>query len=158
MLERKWPEKYNGPGHVRWTGRMYGSGLTRALGWRRPRVYHGSWGSAPFQSRSGPAPSLLGFLPQMPEWHLLTAALAGMAVLSAVFEPLKLAVPMLIVALLPPVAQAWLSAARASFPEASHRRARVMRRVLTAALDPVQPPARLRGRLKTGLPPLPRPR
>src|SRR5207245_1835876 len=36
MLERKWPEKYNGPGHVRWTGRMYGSGLTRALGWRRP--------------------------------------------------------------------------------------------------------------------------
>src|SRR5947209_11743247 len=25
MLERKWPEKYNGPGHVRWTGRIYGS-------------------------------------------------------------------------------------------------------------------------------------
>src|SRR5213082_3648088 len=31
MLERKWPEKYNGPGHVRWSGRIYGSGLTRAL-------------------------------------------------------------------------------------------------------------------------------
>jgi len=29
MLERKWPEKYNGPGHVRWAGRIYGSGLTR---------------------------------------------------------------------------------------------------------------------------------
>src|SRR5438445_3996372 len=27
MLERKWPEKYNDVGHVRWTGRMYGSGL-----------------------------------------------------------------------------------------------------------------------------------
>src|SRR5207253_2686609 len=133
MLERKWPEKYNGPGHVRWTGRMYGSGLTRALGWRQPRIYHGIWGSAPFQSLYEPAPSLLGFLPQMPEWHLITTGLAGMAVLSAVFEPLKLAVPMLIVALLPPVAQAWLSAARASFPEASRRRARLMRRVLTAA-------------------------
>src|SRR3989454_10378475 len=79
MLERKWPEKYNGPGHVRWAGRMYGSGLTRALGWRQPRIYHGIWGSAPFQSLYDPAPSLLGFLPQMPEWHLLTAALAGMA-------------------------------------------------------------------------------
>src|SRR2546427_24841 len=125
---RKWPEKYNGPGHVRWTGRMYGSGLTRALGWRQPRIYHGIWGSAPFQSLYDPAPSLLGFLPQMPEWHLLTAALAGMAVLSAVFEPLKGAGPMLIVALLPPVAQAWLSAAPASLPGAAPRPAPLMRR------------------------------
>src|SRR3989441_9548847 len=77
-----------------------------------------------------------------------------MAVLSAVFEPLKLAVPMLIVALLPPVAQAWLSAARASFPEASHRRARLMRRVLTAALPLVPPPPPPRGRLQNGLTPL----
>src|SRR2546427_6256500 len=129
---------------------MYGSGLTRALGWRQPRIYHGIWGSAPFQSLYDRAPSLLGFLPQMPEWHLLTAARPGMALLSAVFEPLKVAVPMLIVALLPPVAQAWLSAARASFPEASHRRARLMRRVMTAALHLLQPLARLRGRLKNG--------
>src|SRR5256884_7358032 len=50
MLERKWPEKYNGPGHVRWVGRIYGSGLTHALGWRRPRVYHGVWGGAPLPS------------------------------------------------------------------------------------------------------------
>src|SRR2546426_4843460 len=92
----------------------------------------------------------------MPEWHLITTGLAGMAVLSAVFEPLKLAVPMLIVALLPPVAQAWLSAARASFPEASHRRARLMRRGLTAALHLVQPPAPPRGRPKNSLTP-PRP-
>src|SRR5216117_3813370 len=32
MLERKWPEKYNGPGHVRWAGRIYGPGLTRQIG------------------------------------------------------------------------------------------------------------------------------
>src|SRR5437870_1264402 len=153
MLERKLPEKYNGPGHVRWAGRIYGSGLTRALRLRRARVYHGIWGSAPFQSLYDPAPSLLGFLPQMPEWHLLTAALAGMAVLSAVFEPLKVAVPMLIVALLPPVAQAWLSAARASFPEASHRRARLMRRGVTAGLHLPQPLARLPGARKNGLTP-----
>jgi len=31
MLERKWPEKYNAAGHVSWSGRLYGKGLTRAL-------------------------------------------------------------------------------------------------------------------------------
>src|SRR5256884_1059337 len=77
MLEGKWPEKYNGVGHVRWTGRMYGSGLPYILGWRRARVYHGVWGAAPFQSLYEPAPTLLASLPQMPEWHLMTAMLAG---------------------------------------------------------------------------------
>src|SRR2546428_6282082 len=120
MLERKWPEKYNGPGHVRWTGRMYGSGLTRALGWRRPRIYHGIWGSAPFQSLYDPAPSLLGFLPQMPEWHLLTAALAGMAGFCARFEPPQGAGAPLIVAPLPPGAPARLSGPPPPLPRAAH--------------------------------------
>src|SRR2546428_13919372 len=92
----------------------------------------------------------------MPEWHLITTGLAGMAVLSAVFEPLKLAVPMLIVALLPPVAQAWLSAARASFPEASRRRARLMRRGVAAAPPLLPPPPPPRRRPQNSLPP-PRP-
>src|SRR5439155_57576 len=83
-------EKYNGPGHVRWAGRMYGPGLTRVLGWRRPRIYHGIWGRAPFQSLYEPAPSLVAFLPQMPEWHLMTATLGAMAGLSVVWSPLLL--------------------------------------------------------------------
>src|SRR2546422_2758149 len=49
--------------------------------------------------------------------HLLTGTLAGMAALSLVFEPLQVALPLLIVALVPPVAQAWLNAARASRSE-----------------------------------------
>jgi GT2 family glycosyltransferase len=154
MLERKWPEKYNGPGHVRWAGRMYGDGFAQALRWRRPRVYHGVWGGAPFQSLYEPAPSLLGSLPQMPEWHLMVATLAGIAALSTVWSPLKFAVPLLILAVLPPVAQACLSAARARFPtEPRRRRARLGRRLLTAALHLMQPIARLRGRLKEGLTP-----
>ncbi len=32
LLERKWPEKYNGPGHLRWVGRIYGSGLAPPFG------------------------------------------------------------------------------------------------------------------------------
>jgi len=154
MLERKWPEKYNGPGHVRWVGRMYGDGLTHALGWRRSRVYHGVWGGAPFQSLYQPAPSLLGSLPQMPEWHLMTASLAGIAALSAAWRPFKLAFPLLAVAIVPPVAQAWLSAARAAFPDGpAGWSTRLRRRLLTAALHLIQPLARLRGRLNEGLTP-----
>src|SRR5437773_6641894 len=35
LLEQKWPEKYNGPGHVRWAGRIYGSGLPAVFSWGR---------------------------------------------------------------------------------------------------------------------------
>jgi len=154
MLERKWPEKYNGPGHVRWAGRIYGSGLTRALRWRRARVYHGIWGLAPYQSLYEPAPSLLGSLPQMPEWHLAFALLMGLSALSFIWSPLTLLLPLLIGAALLPLAQASLSAAHASFPDAPSRRAaRLKRRLLTAALHLLQPLARLRGRLKEGLTP-----
>ncbi len=153
MLERKWPEKYNGPGHVRWAGRIYGPGLTRLLGWRPARIYHGVWGSAPFQSLYEPAPSVLAFLPQMPEWHLLTATLWAMAGLSLLYEPLKLAVPLAVAALLPPIAQATLSATRASFPEAPRGIGRLKRVVVTAFLHLLQPLARLAGRLRAGLTP-----
>src|SRR5947207_8395805 len=102
MIDRRWPEKYNVPGHVRWVGRIYGSGLTHALGWRRPRVYHGVWGGAPFQSLYQPAPSLLGSLPQMPEWYLMIASLATIAAFSAVWRPFRLALPLLAVAIVPP--------------------------------------------------------
>jgi len=153
MLERKWPEKYNGPGHVRWAGRMYGSGLTRLLGWRRPRIYHGVWGAAPFQSLYEPAPSLLAFLPQMPEWHLMTATLGGMAGLSVVYQPLKLALPLFVGALVLPIAQAYVSAVHARFPAAPTGVPRLARRLLTAALHLLQPLARLRGRVVEGLTP-----
>src|SRR5207248_2974780 len=144
----------NGPGHVRWAGRIYGSGLTRALRWRRARVYHGIWGLAPYQSLYEPAPSLLGSLPQMPEWHLGFALLMGLSALSFFWSPLTLLLPLLIGAALLPLAQACLSAAHASFPDAPSRRAaRLKRRLLPAALHLVQPLARLRGRLREGLTP-----
>src|SRR3989454_12555572 len=122
MLERKWPEKDNGPGHLRWAGRMYGLGLAHALGGRQPPVYHGVWGGAPYQSLYEPAPSLLGSLPQMPEWHLAFALLMGLSALSFVWRPLTLLLPLLIGAAVLPVAQAGLSAAHASFPDAPPRR------------------------------------
>ncbi|PYP10549.1 MAG: glycosyl transferase [Gemmatimonadetes bacterium] len=153
MLERKWPEKYNDVGHVRWTGRMYGSGLPYILGWRRARVYHGVWGAAPFQSLYEPAPTLLASLPQMPEWHLMTATLVAIATLSVAWSPLRLALPLCLAAIVPSVAQACLGGARARFPAALSGKARLARRVLTAALHFIQPIARLRGRIQEGLTP-----
>ncbi|PYM78228.1 MAG: glycosyl transferase, partial [Candidatus Rokuibacteriota bacterium] len=150
----KWPEKYNGPGHVRWTGRIYGSVLTGALRWRRARVYHGIWGVAPYQSLYEPAPSLLGSLPQMPEWYLMIAILLALSALSFFWGPIKLLLPVLVIAALPPLTHACVSAMRARFPDTrSHPGARTKRRLLTAALHLLQPLARLRGRLREGLTP-----
>jgi len=132
---------------------MYGSGLPYVLGWRRARVYHGVWGAAPFQSLYEPAPTLLASLPQMPEWHLMTATLLGIATLSVAWSPLRLAVPLCLAAFLPSVAQACLGGARARFPATLGGKARLARRVLTAALHLIQPIARLRGRILEGLTP-----
>ena len=51
LLEKKWPEKYNelGHRHVGWTHLREGRS-PQALGLRPQRIYHGSWGSAPYQS------------------------------------------------------------------------------------------------------------
>jgi len=91
----------------------------------------------------------------MPEWYLMIASLATIAAFSAVWRPFQLAVPLLAVAIVPPLAQAWLSAMRASFPDLPAARwpTRVRRRLLTALLHLAQPLARLRGRLKEGLTP-----
>ncbi|MGH7529300.1 MAG: glycosyltransferase, partial [Gemmatimonadales bacterium] len=137
MLERKWPEKYNGPGHVRWAGRIYGPGIARLLGWRPSRVYHGVWGAAPFQSLEEATPSWLGYLPQTPEWYLLTATLGAMAAASGVYRPFVLATPLLGVTLALPVVQAGATAARVSFP-LGRDRSQFWRRLLTAALHVVQ--------------------
>src|SRR5260370_35579138 len=151
MLERKWPEKYNGPGHVRWAGRLHGRCRTHALRWRGARVYRGVWGVAPYRSLYEPAPSLLGSLPQMPEWFLMIAILAGLSALGFVWRPVRLFLPLLVGAALPPLAQACLSADRAEFPDAPPgSTARRKRRLLTAAPHLPQPRARLTGRLREG--------
>jgi hypothetical protein len=91
LLERKWPEKYNAAGHLSWSGRLYGGGLTQALRLGPDRVYHGGWGGALFQSLYRPAPSVLSSLPLMPEWYLVIAVLAALSVLGILWTPLLLA-------------------------------------------------------------------
>src|SRR2546430_12158832 len=90
----------------------------------------------------------------MPEWYLAFALLMGLSALSFVWSPLTLLLPLLIGAALLPLAQAGLSAAHASFPDAPPSGGALLkRRLLTAVLPLVQPLARLRRRLKGGLTP-----
>jgi hypothetical protein len=154
MLERKWPAKYNLAGHARWTGRIYGNGLAHTLRWRPARVYHGTWGVAPYQSLYERTPSLLGSLPQMPEWYLMAAVVMGLSTLSLVWKPLRLLLPLFVGVILASLTQACLRAVRVPFNDAPSRRAdRLRRRLLIAALYVLQPLARLRGRLAHGLTP-----
>lgn len=151
LLERKWPEKYNVAGHLTWSGRLYGHGLTMPLAWAG-RLYQGMWGSAPFQRLEPPAPSVLQLLPLMPEWHLFTAFCGLLSIFAFEWRPLMVALPLALAALIAPVVQAVLSASRAQLSRSSRSRSR--RLVLTsvvALLHIVQPLARLCGRIKYGL-------
>jgi len=150
MLERKWPDKYS-PGHPTWAGRLYdGSSLFTHS--QRGRVYHGVWGLAPYQRLYQETPRLLAWLPFMPEWYVVLSVLVLLSGLSAVWEPLRINLSLLCVALAAPVAQAARCVARSSTPAPGLSRwQRLERSVLTTFLHLVQPPARLWGRLRQGL-------
>ncbi len=153
LLERKWPEKYNAAGHLTWAGRVYGNGA-KYMFWRTGRIYHGLWGSAPFQSLYQPSADLLGALPLMPEWYLVIAALMGLSALGALWSPLFLVLPLFGLSVCAPLALAIHSGAQASFPNISQSRARSLKmRALTAFLHLLQPLARLWGRLRYDLTP-----
>ena len=154
LLEGKWPEKYNAAGHLTWSGRLYGEGLTRALLFRRGRIYQGTWGAGLFQSVYEPAAGGWSSLPLMPEWFLIVFALSLLTALGCVWTPLLAAAPLLALALTAPVVQAVLSARRALFSgRPTTRRAIWKLQMLTALLHLLQPLARLKGRLRWGLTP-----
>ena len=151
MLERKWPQRYNAVGHFTWAGRVYAKGLMYLLGCGG-RIYHGIWGSAPFQSLYQPGTSGLWSLPSMPEWYLATLFLVGLTALGALWRPLLFASPLLILAVVAPLVQAGVSAARTPL-RSVHRRGIVSLkfRALIAFLCLLQPLGRLWGRLRHGL-------
>jgi hypothetical protein len=154
LLEEKWPEKYNVAGHLTWTGRLYGKGLTQALLSSRGRIYQGTWGSGLFQSIYEPAPGTLTSLPLMPEWYLVIASLACISLLGLWWTPLVVAVPLLFIALGALVLQALSSTRKAHFTSRpATRPERFKLHALTALFHLMQPLARLRGRIRFGLTP-----
>ena len=152
LLEEKWPDKYNGVGHVTWGGRVYRDGRQRLFG--RTRIYHGVWGEAPFQTAEPATPGVVGSLAATPEWYLVLAGLLFLGLLGLTWRPLQLAFPLLALASAPVAARAVGAAARARFPCVPHGTWRAWkRRLVTALLHVLQPAARLRGRLRYGLTP-----
>ena len=152
LLEAKWPEKYNAAGHLNWTGRLYGKGLTQTLLNTKTRIYHGTWGSGLFQSLYQPAQYHLGSLPLMPEWNLLVVGLPFISALGVMWSPLLLALPLFLLAVSLVVGQAAKSAAQASFTSpCASRRTWLKLWGMTTALHLLQPVARLKGRLQYGL-------
>jgi len=75
ILERKTPNRFNPWGHTFWAGRIYAPYPFFRL-FSRPLIYHGLWGSAPFQSMYDPGGgNFLTFLPRAMEWHVALVAL-----------------------------------------------------------------------------------
>lgn len=139
LLEEKWPEKYNGLGHVSWSGRIYGRGYTPPLG-RMSRIYHGLWGSAPFQSLYERQPHSFWVTAALPEWWLAIFMLAVLGALGTLWKPLLLA-------LAPALIGSGLAVARAVLSTRSTYSVAPLRlRALTVLLHILQPLARLRGR------------
>jgi GT2 family glycosyltransferase len=148
MLQRKWPERHDADGHVAWAGRIYGRGVMRALTWGRGRVYHGMWGTAPFQSLYEPATGVWGALAQTPVLYLIIATLGLLALLGLDWEPLQAALFPLGVGVALVMAQAVKGAVGMTFISApAGRWDALRRRVVTGALHVAQPVGRLLSRL-----------
>jgi GT2 family glycosyltransferase len=152
LLERKWPQKYNDMGHMRWAGQLYGPGLMRALRFTPSRIYHGPWGSAPFQSLYAPAPGLLAGLVQTPEWYVMTLLLVAGGLGGWWYRPLLALVGLGVLAAAAILLQTLESVRQIRFAEHSPRQ-RLRLKALTAALHLLQPVARLVGRVEYGLHP-----
>ena len=152
QLEDKWPQRCNALGHIGWAGRIYncGPGLANLL---RQRIYHGVWGTAPFQSLHSPGANLVLSLLAMPEWYLVIVVLALLSAGALLWTPLLLASPLLALAVAARLAEAGIAAARAPVMWRTTGRDRLGRWLLTSFLHLSQPLARLYGRIRHGLTP-----
>jgi GT2 family glycosyltransferase len=153
LLERKWPERYNGGGHLSWAGRVYGNAVAGHRH-RRWRVYYGPQGAAPFQPAQHRPPGPLRVLALLPEWYLALVLLALGGALASDWIAWPAAFAPLAAALVATVARAGADAARAVLAEPGAGNPGTRRRwALAALLHVVQPLARLTGRLGMGLAP-----
>lgn len=154
LLERKWPTKYNGRGHVEWSGQVYGESRPR-FG-RRSRIYYGTWGTSLFQSLYHRTARSNRPLPLMPEWYLGLAALLTLAAPSFIaHSPRYSSITQFVVAAALLSLAAWAIGAgwRASAAAPRLTRRELLLRGLTSMLFLVQPLARLWGRTRYGLTP-----
>jgi GT2 family glycosyltransferase len=157
-LERKWPEKYNAVGHLPWTGRMYSGAFAHARLLLRQRVYHGTWGSAPFQQGESSSPALLAMLPLVPEWYLFLAVMAYAICYAPIWPKLWWLLPIFGVCAGLTVGCAATNVPRIWLMRLGHHNRitngrRMKLWLITLMLHILQPVARLWGRFARGLTP-----
>jgi len=154
LLEEKWPHKYNSVGHLAWSGRIYSNVYSEMTPFSRSRIYQGQWGSALFQSIYAPARSFWPSFLLLPEWFFVVGLLGCLVLLGLDWPPLLLAVPLLLLSLIAPLAQAVASAWSVDFPTPRRKPwQRILLKGGTALLFLIQPLARLSGRVQHGLTP-----
>jgi len=152
QLDDKWPQHCNALGHIGWTGRIYscGAGLANLL--RQP-IYHGVWGTAPFQAAHPRETNLALSLLATPEWYIVVVLLALLTIGGLLWKPLLFAGPLLLLALAGRIAEAGLSAARTTMMWKCAGFERLGRWFVIAFLNFSQPFVRLLGRVRDGLTP-----
>ena len=154
LLEEKWTSKYNCFGHLTWGGRIYGKGLTAPLKLEKDRIFHGTWGTALFQSIYETVPQTFSSIPLMPEWYFVVIALGVLSSLGFIWTPLFLILPLFIASLGVAFLQAGVSAKKAVYSTPPKTKFESFYRWgLTAYLHLIQPLARLYGRTQHGLTP-----
>jgi glycosyltransferase involved in cell wall biosynthesis len=151
LLESKWPQKYNGFGHLAWAGRIYGNGWTLPLKTKKDKIFHGSWGSALFQSVYQPTDGFINCLPLMPEWYLVVAFFGIVSCLGVLWSALLWAMIPFVASLTVIIVQGVYSASKNASLPARHNSAKY--KLLVILLHTIQPVARLYGRMKFGLTP-----
>ena len=153
LLADKWPGKYNHVGHVTWQGRLYGRAVIDHF-FQRSRIYHGTWGSAPFQSIYEPSAGPWSSVMLMPEWYFLLTFVGFLTALGASWTPLLWLSPLLAAGILHTLIQAARGGVRARFhPEPRSSVRRLALQCLVAWLHLLQPAARLFGRIQHGMGP-----
>lgn len=155
MLEKKWPQKYNSLGHHSWSGRIYGNGNLLKNWMRSWRVYHGTWGLAPFQSIYEKAGNPYFAILSMPESYLVFAGLAILSVISFAWSSLLFSVPLLAFFLSLLFIHTGSSVSKIQVPRqfAKSRISRWKFRFRVFGLRLMQPLARLHGRIRFDLTP-----
>ena len=152
LLEAKWPEKYNSFGHLSWAGRIYGNGFTMPVKMKKDKIFHGTWGTALFQSVYKPAEGFWNSIPLMPEWYLFSIVLAILGTIGFFWSPLLWCWAFFAASIAIVVIQAFVSASKnVSLSPAQKKDSRYQ--LFITVLHIIQPVARLYGRFAHGLTP-----
>ncbi len=151
LLEAKWPEKYNSLGHLTWQGRIYGNGLTLPVKVKKDKIFHGTWGSALFQSVYQPEGSFISYIPLMPEWYLISGTLGILGCLGFLWSPLLWVFTLFAFTIILVFTQAAISAKKNSSLQPHQKKYKY--NLLIILLHVIQPIARLYGRFVNGLTP-----